>query len=82
MKLNHSIIILLLDHYFKINGWINRGILGVLCLIWEEGMEWNGKKWKKIILEYSSLPLFKSFNGGNKKSIPLFGSLSGNEWNV
>ena len=55
MKLNHSIIILLLDHYFKINGWINRGILGVLCLIWEEGMEWNGKKWKKIILEYSSL---------------------------
>ena len=41
--------------------------------------EWNGMK--RIILEYSSLPLFGSFNGGNGKSIPLFGSLSGREWN-
>ena len=30
---------------------------------------------KIIILEYSSIPLFVSFNGGNEKSIPLFGSL-------
>ena len=30
MKLNHFIIILLLDPYFKIKGWIYRGILGVL----------------------------------------------------
>ena len=36
---------------------------------------------KKIILEYSSIPLFESFNGGNGKSIPSFGSLSGREWN-
>ena len=43
------------------------------------GMEW---KWmKRIILEYSSLPLFKSFNGRNRKSILLFGSLSEREWN-
>ena len=41
----------------------------------------NGKEWKKIILEYSSLPLFGSFNGGNRKSIPLFGSLSRRELN-
>ena len=26
-------------------------------------MEWNGMK--RIILEYSSLPFFESFNGGN-----------------
>ena len=26
---------------------------------------------KKIILEYSSIPLFRSFNGGNGKFIPL-----------
>ena len=42
-------------------------------------MEWKGMK--RIILEYSSLPLFESFNGGNRKSISLFGSLSGREWN-
>ena len=30
MELNHFIIILLLDPYFKINGWIYSGILGVL----------------------------------------------------
>ena len=34
---------------------------------------------KKIILEYSSLPLFGSFNGINEKLIPLFGDLSGRE---
>ena len=27
---NHFMTILLLDPYFKINGWIYRGILGVL----------------------------------------------------
>ena len=43
------------------------------------GMEWKGIK--KIISKYSSLPLFGSFNGGNGKFIPLFGSLSGREWN-
>ena len=37
-------------------------------------MEWKGIK--RIILEYSSLPLFGSFNGGNGKSIILFESLS------
>ena len=42
-------------------------------------MEWKGIK--KIILEYSSLPLFWSFNGGNGKLIPLFGSLNRREWN-
>ena len=42
-------------------------------------MEW--KVMKRIILEYSSLPLFESFNGGNGKLILLFGSLSGKEWN-
>ena len=35
----------------------------------------GGKGMKIIILEYSSIPLFGSFNGGNGKSIPLFGSL-------
>ena len=43
------------------------------------GIEW--KEMKRIILEYSSLPLFRSFNGGNGKFIPLFGSFSGREWN-
>ena len=34
-------------------------------------------KWmKRIILEYYFLPLFGSINGGNGKSIQLFGSLS------
>ena len=31
-----------------------------LGLVWEEGMEW--KRMKIIILEYSSLLLFESFN--------------------
>ena len=44
------------------------------------GMEWKGIK--RIILEYFSLLLFGSFNGGNGKSIPLFGSLSERELNV
>ena len=43
------------------------------------GMEWNGIK--GIFLEYYSLLLFGSFNGGNGKSTPLFGSLSRREWN-
>ena len=30
MEWNHFMIILLLDPYFKIKGWIYRGILGVL----------------------------------------------------
>ena len=36
---------------------------------------------KRISLEYSFIPLFGSFNGGNRKLIPLFGSLSRREWN-
>ena len=44
------------------------------------GMEWKKMK-KKIILEYSSIPLFGSFNRENEKFIPLFESLSGREWN-
>ena len=36
---------------------------------------------KKIILEYSSLPLFEIFKGGNEKFIPLFESLSGRKCN-
>ena len=36
---------------------------------------------KKIILEYSSIPLFGSFNGGNGKSTSLFWNLSRREWN-
>jgi len=43
------------------------------------GMEWKGVK--KRILEYSSLPLFWSFNGGNGKLVTLFWSLSRSEWN-
>ena len=42
-------------------------------------MEMKGMK--RIILEYSFILLFGSFNGGNGKSIPLFGSLSRREWN-
>ena len=42
-------------------------------------MEW--KEMKKIILEYSSLPLFESFNGRNGKPILLFESLSERKWN-
>ena len=41
---------------------------------------WNGME--RIILEYSFLPLFGSFNGGNEKPIPLFESLSRREWNA
>ena len=37
------------------------------------------KGMKIIILEYSSIPLFESFNGGNGNPISLFGSLSGRE---
>ena len=36
---------------------------------------------KRISLEYSFIPLFGSFNGRNRKLIPLFGSLSRREWN-
>ena len=36
---------------------------------------------KRIILKYSSFPLFGSFNGRNRKLIHLFGSLSKREWN-
>ena len=39
------------------------------------------KGMKRIILEYSSIILFESFNGKNKKFIILFESLSGREWN-
>ena len=46
---------------------------------WEEGMNWKGMK--RIILEYSLILLFGSFNGRNGKLIPLFGSLSVREWN-
>ena len=42
-------------------------------------MKWNGMK--RIILDYSSIPLFVSFNGGNGKLIPLFESLNVREWN-
>ena len=42
-------------------------------------MEWKGMK--RIILEYSFLPLFGSFNEGNGKLIPLFRSLSRRKWN-
>ena len=30
MELNHFMTILLLDPYFKIKGWISKGILGIL----------------------------------------------------
>ena len=36
---------------------------------------------KRIILEYSSLPLFGSFNRENEKFIPLFESLSERDLN-
>ena len=44
-----------------------------------ERREWN--EIERIILKYSSFPLFGSFNGGNGKLIFLFGSLSEREWN-
>ena len=43
------------------------------------GIEWKGMK--RIILKYSSLPLFGSCNGGNRKLILLFENLSRREWN-
>ena len=47
-------------------------------------IEWKGNK--RIILKYSLLSLFESFNRGNGKfisfSILLFGSLSGRESNM
>ena len=43
------------------------------------GMKWKGMK--RIILEYSFLPLFGSFNEDNEKLILLFESLSGREQN-
>ena len=49
------------------------------CLGGGNEIQW---KWlKRIILEYSSIPLFWSLNGGNGKLISLFESLSGREWN-
>ena len=45
------------------------------------GNRMERKRMKRIILEYSSISLFVSFNGGNEKLIPLFGSFSGMEWN-
>ena len=36
---------------------------------------------KRIILKYSSPPLFGSFNEEDEKFIPLFRNLSGREWN-
>ena len=48
-----------------------------LGLVWEERMKWKGMK--RITLEYSFLSLFESFNEGNGKLIPLFGSER--EWN-
>ena len=33
---------------------------------------------KRIILEYSFISLFESFNEGNRKSITLFGRVEGN----
>ena len=54
-------------------------LFSYLGSVWEEGREWNGIK--GIFLEYSSLLLFGSFNGVNGMYIPLFGSLSGREWN-
>ena len=85
--------ILILDPYFKIKGWIYKGILGVLVKkslnlisfpsipsnLGKNEIEW--KQMKRIILEYFFFPLLGSFNGGNGKLIPLFGSLSGREWN-
>ena len=43
----------------------------------ENVIEW--KRMKRIILKYSFIPLFESFNGGNGKLIPLFESLSRRE---
>ena len=46
-----------------------------------EGNEMKWKGIKRLIVEYSSLPLFGSFNRRNGKSIPLFENLSRREWN-
>ena len=51
MEWNHFITILLLDPYFKINGWINSGILGVLV---------------KKSLNLNSFPLISPNFGGNE----------------
>ena len=51
MEWNHFITILLLDPYFKIKGWIYRGILGVLV---------------KQLLNLISFPLIPSNFGKNE----------------
>ena len=48
MEWNHFITILLVDPYFKVNGWIYRGILGVLA-----------KKLLNLILFPPILPNFR-----------------------
>ena len=70
---NHFMTILLLDPYFKINGWTYRGILRVLV-----------KESLNLIL----FPLIPLNFEGNENHIPLFGSLrlrlgvyKGIEWN-
>ena len=58
---NHFMTILLLDPYFKIKGWIYKGILGVLV-----------KKWLNLI----SFPLIPPNNEGTKNlrgmSVPFY----------
>ena len=51
------------------------------CILPHLGGE-NGMEWKRIILKYSSILLFESFNRGNGKPIPLFWSLRGRECDV
>ena len=51
MECNHFMIILLLDPYFKINGWIYKGILGVLV--------------KNSLNQISFIPIPPNF-GGNE----------------
>ena len=62
----------------------SRKIFGIIIFLsphLEGGNRMEWKLIKRIILKYSSLPLFGSFNGGNRKLILLFENLSRREWN-
>ena len=65
MKWNHFMTILLLDPYFKIKGWIYRGILGVLV--------------KKSLNLISFPPTPPNFEGGGGMKIWGFKGIEKNE---
>ena len=82
--LNILLAISYFAHVMEMLFGLNKETLGLVILLrlrlgGENEMEWKGME--RIILEYSSLPSFESFNEGNGKLIPLFRSLSKRKWN-